>query len=675
MKISIAWLNEYLDRPVTADEAADALSRVGFPVEHREQVGSDAVLEVEVTSNRGDVLSHLGTAREVAAAMGRSVKPPSFELPASIETGPAIETVTSIDNRDHDRCPYYSARIITGVKVGPSPGWLKQRVESIGLRSINNVADVTNFVLHETGHPSHAFDLNQFTDKRVVIRAASKGEPFIALDQSKHALREHMLVIADAQKPQCLAGVMGGLTSEVTGQTTDVLLEVAVFDALGTRKTARGLRIASDSSYRYERGVDAAQSEAVSKRIAALVVQVAGGQVCKGVLVAGKPLPTPRKLTLRPTRCDALLGVTLPKDQQAEILNRLHLQARIKGDVIEVTVPAFRGDLEREVDLIEEVARLYGLQNLPVAEKLPVVVRPMQDAVKGRRVLSRVLVAHGYHETITFSFTTCGNGQPFLEGGNEEVMIGDERRKAEPMLRPGVVPSLLQCRKVNQDAGNHGVKLFETASCWQRVKGATREKPVLAMLCDAESPEQALRSLRGTLEELVESLGGRSALSSMQVTPSDDARLSVGASVSIANKPIGWYGLLSDKLQQTFDLQGKVVVGEFELGALLSLYPPGRVASALPRFPGIERDLSVVVADAVPWAQIEIAVCDTQPAMLESLRFVGTYRGKPIDKGSKSVTFRMLFRDPARTLRHDEVDPQVHAVIDRLKQDVGAQLR
>ncbi len=685
MKISVAWLNEYLDRSIDADEAAAALSRVGFPVEARSQHGEDTVLEVEVTSNRSDVLSHIGTAREVAAATGRTVKLPSFDLSATIETGPAIDTVTRIDNTDHARCPHYSARVIQGVKVGHSPAWLRQRIEAIGLRSINNVVDATNYVLHETGHPSHAFDFSKLAGGRVIIRTASTGEAFVALDQSRHALKDTMLVIADAEHAQCLAGVMGGTTSEVSDATTDVLLEVAVFDALSTRKTARGVRMSSDSSYRYERGVDAAQSEAVSRRLAALVVQVAGGRVCKGVLSAGAALPTARAITLRVARCDALLGHPLPASEQASLLNRLNLQANVEGVTIRVTVPTWRRDLEREVDLIEEVARLYGLENLPVHEKLPVVVRPAQDAVKARRLLARVLTSHGYHETITFSFTTPSSGEPFLGSaimpgeslfpGGESVMIGDERRKGEPMLRPSVLPSLLQCRKVNQDAGNASVKLFEAASCWQRVSGAIQETRVLAMLADAESPELAMRGVRGTIEELVESLGGASAVSSMVITPVEHVMWSVGASVSLQGRHIGSYGLLSDTLQARFDLQGKVVLAELALEALLSLYPPARGSSALPRFPGIERDLSVIVADAVAWSAIESAVRTAGPAMLESLRFVGTYRGKPIEKGRKSVTLRMLFRDASRTLRHDEVDPQVRSVVEQLKSVVGAELR
>ena len=670
MKISVAWLNEYLDRPATADEIADHLTAVGFPVEERwDAEGGDVGLDVEVTSNRGDCLSHVGLARELAAATGRSLKLPDCGLPDAV--GPDVTTVTSVENADTKLCPVYTARVIQGVKVGPSPEWLRQRLEAVNLRSINNVVDVTNYVMHELGQPSHAFDLAKLNEQRIVVRTAAPDEPFTALDQSSHKLKAPMLVIADAAKPQCMAGVMGGLDSEVSETTTDVLLEVAAFDALNTRRTSRALKLASDSSYRYERGTDLAGIDRASRRIAKLIVELAGGTVCDGLIRVGVEDPTPGTVALRPSRCSAVLGVDIPAEAQASHLQRLGITTRVEGDSLQAQVPTFRLDLLREIDLVEEVGRLHGLDALPVNQKISIVARPPQPQVQARQRLTETLVAHGYHEAITFSFLAPEPAHAFCPKGAELVRVDDDRRKAEPMLRPALVPSLLQCRKGNQDAGNHGVKLFETASVWHRKNGRIVETVKLGLIADAEDAGAALRGIRGMLDELVDSLGA----TGITVEPGDGLSMSSAAVIRLGAAAVGHYGVIDDATLKLFGLQSPVVAAELALPPLLELYPPTRTTRELPKYPGIERDLSVLVDEPVPWARLESAVREADPALLEDLAFVGVYRGKQAGAGRKSVTFRMRFRDPQRTLRHDEVDPQVATVVDRLKVDVGAEVR
>lgn len=675
MKVSLNWLNSYLDRPIDADGAAELLGEQGFPVEEREDVADgDVALNVEVTSNRGDCLSHVGIAREVAAGSGRQLRPPTFDLP-EVDMNPAT-SLTSVVNKAPDLCPVYTARVIRGVSVAPSPDWLRQRLEAIGLRPVNNVVDITNFVLHEMGQPLHAFDMARLDERRIVVRRAEQGEAFTAIDGTKHTLRSDMLVIADAARPVAVAGVMGGIDSEVTDTTTDILLESARFAQLSVRRTSRALKLASDSSYRFERGVDPAGVEAASRRAAQLIVELAGGRLAEGVIRVGEDEPAPhtRTATMRIARCNALLGVDLSAQQQADCLDRLHLNPTVDeaAGTITCAVPTFRLDLEREVDLIEEVARLTGLGNIPTTQRIHIVARPPQTEATARQRLAEVLVAHGYHETITFSFISEKHGKPFLPTGAGAVTISDERRKAEPMLRPSVLPSLLACRKTNQDVGNAHVRLFETASVWHERDGEKVEQRMLGLLCDADDAQDALRGVRGAIVEAAERLAGDVKL---QVKPSDDARHDAGASVTIDDEMLGSFGLLSAKLQALFDLQTPVVVAELNVERLLGRYPVTRQVGDLPRFPGIERDLSVVVEEDVPWEAIERAVHATSPAMLESLAFTGIYRGKPIEKGRKSVTFRMTYRDPAGTLRHDQVDPQMHAVVKALKHELGAELR
>ncbi len=680
MKTSLAWLNQYVDPPATAEEAIEALSSVGFPDDGTELVphsdgSSDTRIDFEVTSNRGDCLSHVGLARELAAATGRQLRQPKPQLPQA--DAPAVGSLASVENQAPDLCPVYSARVITGVKVGPSPAWLVHRLEAAGLRSINNIVDITNFVLLELGQPLHAFDLSRLSGRRIVVRRAAAGEPFTAIDGSKHKLTAEMLVIADDQKPQAIAGVMGGLESEVSEGTTDVLLESARFAPLSIRKTSRTLKLSSDSSYRYERGVDPLGVEAASQRAAALIVELAGGTLAQGVLRVGEDEPQPAALTMRIARCNALLGLDLSPQRQLGYLEQLGLTPVIDGEVIRVTAPTFRLDLKREVDLIEEVARHFGLDAVPVHEKISIVTQRRQSAVAAGQVIARALIAHGYHQTITPSFIGRKQAQAFCPAGESLLQVEEDRRATDPCLRPSVLPSLLECRKLNQDRGNRDVKLFEIADSFGRASsGAVRETPVLAMLADAEDPSSSVRSMRGALEELVGAVGGPASIDSLRIVPAAaDACFATAASIQLGGKTIGQMGLLAPPQQKAFGLQTAVALLEVAYPPLVALYPPARGSVDLPRFPAIERDLSVVVAEGITWANIEVQVRSTRPALLESLRFLTTYRGKPIEKGRKSVSFRMVFRDASGTLRHEQVDPQVEAVVQALKQALNAEQR
>jgi phenylalanyl-tRNA synthetase beta chain len=680
MKTSLDWLNAYLDRPADAAEAADALASVGFPDDGIETIthadgSTDTQLDIEVTSNRGDCLCHLGLARELAAATGRQLQPPPDDLPTRGD-GEPVESLTAVANDAPDLCPVYTARVIRGVKIGPSPGWLARRLEAVGLRPVNNVVDITNFVLLETGQPLHAFDIDKLDGRRIVVRRATPDETFVAIDGSKHELREDMLVIADASKPQAVAGVMGGAESEVGDQTTDLLLESAAFDPLSVRRTSRALKLASDSSYRFERGVDPWAVERASKRAAAMIVELAGGTLAQGVIRVGVDEPQPRELSLRVARCHKLLGVELSAEQQAGYLARLGLQPRIEGPAIHVTVPTFRLDLQREVDLIEEVARHHGFDQVPMHEKIALVTHRKQDAVAAGQTISSVLIAHGYHETITPTFLPPDHAEAFCPTSRTLMRVDPDRRSSDPCLRPSLLPSLLECRKLNQDRGNTAVKLYEVADIFGREQGRAREATALALLADAEDTSAALREMRGAFEEMVQRVAGQAGATSLAVEPvEEDQRFAAAAAIKLGDREVGRFGLLRPDLQKSFALQTPVALLEADYAPITALYPPRHGGIDLPRFPAIERDLSVIVAEPVRWAQLERTIRAVDPPLLESVRFLTTYRGKPIEKGYKSVSLRMVFRDPAQTLRHEQVDPQVAAVVEALGEQCGATLR
>ncbi len=678
MIISLNWLNTYLDRHIDAGEADRVLTDVGFPLDGLEQLGTgDVALDVEVTSNRPDCLSHVGVAREIAAATGRSLHEPTIALP---DAGESVERVAGLTNEASDLCPQYTARVIRGVKVGRSPDWLVERLEAIGLRPVNNVVDVTNFVLHELGQPLHAFDLNKLNDQRIVVRRAEEGEAFTAIDSTRHKLRSDMLVIADGRVPVAVAGVMGGLDSEVGEATTDVLLEAARFEPLSVRTTSRALKLSSDSSYRFERGVDPRGVDRAAERAAQLILDLAGGKRCAGVLSEGQPMSTgePMRVSMRPERCRMLLGIDLDTKRMAELLAALGLSPVEDGDAIACTIPSHRLDLEREADLIEEVARMHGLDNVPLSDRMTIAARPPQRIVQARQLAGRVLVAHGYHETITFSTVAPQATALFAEtGGSYKPIMLEDERAASPMLRPTLLPSLLEVRKTNQDAGNKNVKLFEVARTFGIRDDRYREMTELGLLADA-ADAASVRALRGTLEELGQSLGWRNLefVDAGKLTPRWAG--AAGMIVDPYDKPgriLGIFGRASDDVLKQFDLTAPVDLAWLDYDKLIEAYPPQPEVAQLPRFPAIERDLSVIVDETTRWREIASGIDKTEPELLESVEFVTTYRGKQVGKGRKSVTFRMSFRDPERTLRHDEVDPQVDKVVATLKADVNAELR
>ncbi len=678
MKTSLAWLNSYLDKPITADQAEPLLTDVGFPFDGCDELtlstgATDTLMDVEVTSNRSDCLSHLGLAREVVAASGLSLVPPEIELPS--DTGVAIGDLTSVESNERGLCPLYTARVITGVKIGPSPKWLVERVEGAGLRSVNNVVDITNFVLLELGQPLHAFDMGKLAGRKIIVRRAQGGELFTAIDGSKHKLTGKMLVIADAEKPVAIAGVMGGLDSEVTNETTDILLESAIFDPLSVRSTSRALKLGSDSSFRFERGVDPVGVDRASRRAAKLIVELAGGTLAEGVIRIGDDEPAPAKVSMRVSRCVALLGIDLDAEHICGSLDRLGLTPQVDGDIVTCTIPTYRLDLKREVDLIEEVGRLYGYDNLAVHSRIELEVRPKQNEVVARQELGRVLAAHGYHETITPSLLTEEHAKAFCPDSLEPMALAGEARRKDRFLRPSLLASLLNCRKHNQDRGNEGVRLFEVAGTWGDRDGKTSQVTSLATLTDAPDPHEGFRNARGAIEELTQMLGGDDVAKTLAFEPVDDARYQPAARVMLHGEECGRIGVLCDAFQHRFGLQAPVVLMEVDYAPFAANFPPNRTVGNLPRFPGIERDLSIVVDEAVTWRQVEKCVVDADPKMLEDLQFVTIFRGKQIGKGKKSLSLRMRFRNPDATLRHDEVDPQVNAVVEKLKSGVGAELR
>lgn len=693
MKASVAWINQYLaPSDLTAAAAEQTLTFAGLPIDSNEAVpGGDVRMEVEVTSNRGDCLCHLGLAREVAAASGRALRTPTSPALAG-GVVQQLDGYTLTNGVSEAGCPRFTLRLIKGLKVGPSPAWLKERLEAIGQRSINNVVDVTNFVLHELGQPSHVFDAATLSGKAISVRPAAKGEKLALLDGTSITLGGGELVICDASGPVSLAGVMGGLPTSVTDKTADVLLEVATWEPVAVRTASRRHAKRTDSSHRYERIVDARTLDASAARLVELIVQVAGGKVVEGSLDAGAKAQPLTTVTLGAARIGAVLGIPVA-DAEIERSLKAHgftlapATAQGGGKAWMVTVPPHRPDVSLEIDLIEEVARTIGYDKLTVPDKLAIAVSSPQNSERARREMSRILTAMGFFETVTFSFTSAKLAKPFApSGGATLVSVSDDRRGEDNICRPSALCGLLDCRRHNQDnksTAGAPLRLYETATVFAEHDGKTLQRQTLGLVLDAptdgKAPERrqlALRHMRAAVEQLAAALSG-ATLSTVPMDVPPVAALEPGAAASIVlgGKPIGWYGLLTPAALSAFGLHHGVAVAEIDLEPLLAGFPPRALVKELPVFPPTERDLSLIVDEPVRWAQIEQAIGAAPPALMERLAFVTTYRGQPVPAGKKSVTLRMTFRATDRTLRDEEVNPSVDVLVKTLGDKVGATVR
>ena len=667
MNISLDWLNDFLPGPLDAGQLGDALTHGGLPVEHVTATGSDTVMDVEVTSNRSDCLSHLGVARELSALLQRPVNEPAI----TAATSTAVTPLYAMEIRAPDLCPYYSAQVIDHLTVGPSPDWLKRRLEAVGVRSISNVVDITNYVMLELGQPLHAFDFDTLHGASIGVRRAEAGETLVSLDGHERKLAPGMLVIADAARPVALAGVMGGRDTEVSQKTTRVLLESARFDALSIRATARSLAMHSDASYRYERGIDPALAERASRRAVQLLTELAGGQAVGPLVVAGRPLAAPKKLWLRLARLQQVLGLELPAQQVVESLARLRLSPVLNGERIDVSVPSDRLDLNYEIDLVEEVARVIGYDRIPVRDEIQIRTTAPDPRQKAERKIRTALVGAGYFEALTFSFVTDSLADAFLPPTGVALPAVDPRvRKADAKLRPSLLPGLLEAVRRNDFNGVPGAKLFETGSAfWIDAEGQLQEHAHLGMVGGSD-----YRDCRGAVEAILNLLDSERHVSVKAAEHAGYARGACGE-VLWGDESVGYVGLIDRSVADRLSLRESVAVTELRLAPLIAGAKHVPQLRPLPKYPAVRRDLSLLLNDDVGFAAVESAVRAAQPADLESVEYVTTYRGKPLEAGHKSVTLTLVFRSPDTTLTGDAVETAVQSVLQVAKQQLGATLR
>ncbi len=672
MKISLDWLRDYVDTNLSTDEIGDILSNLGFPIEGVEQIGDDTMMDVEVTSNRGDCLGHIGVARELAVATGQELKIPDINLS---ESDKAAESMVQVKIDEPGLCNRYTARVIEGVKVGPSPEWMQKRLETVGVRSINNIVDVTNYVMLETGQPTHAFEYDEIGGQTIIVRRAAKGEELISIDETKCKLDNSMLVIADEKNPVAMAGVMGGLDSEVSDATTTVLLEAAHFDPVTVRGTARKLVLQSEASFRFERHVDTENIKWVSARCAQLMAETAGGTVAKGIVDVWPEKRQRDTIEMRLSRMNALLGIDIPLDKVLSIFTSLGFNPEVKNDdLIACTSPSWRHDLYREADLIEEAARCYGYDNIPVEPKIHIEVAPPNLREKTAGKVRAFLNGAGFYESINVSFVDAKTAEQFSEQTPEQhLSVADVSQKNLNLLRQNLIGSLISVMQSNYNVGNRPCRLFELADTFvadtnHKPGTLPNEHTRIGMTMDDD-----FRVMRGVIQELV---AGVCLNSTLEFKPASFKWAQAGAEILLDGEVLGIAGLLNAETAAQFNLDKQAVTAA-EVDFDLLLKKAGSIPSAkpIPRFPAIVRDLSLIVDEPIAWSQITAVVQDKAPAELEQIDFTGLYRGKPIPNGKKSITVSLRFRDEQGTLRHETVDGFESTILSRLTDTLGAELR
>lgn len=644
---------------------------------------ADTIFEISLTPNLGHCASVLGIARELSAATGLHVLHPFITLS---ENNEPVEKAITVKVNDKDACPRYTCRVIKNVKVGPSPTWLKTRLEKCGLRSINNVVDVTNYVLLELGHPLHAFDLDRIEEKQIIVKKAHSGEIFQSLDGKERILKDADLMICDAKRPIAIAGVMGGLNSEVHDETKNIALESAYFDPVAIRKTSKHLGLQSDSSKRFERGTDPNGLLTSLDRATQLIQKVAGGDSLKGVIDTKHKEFLPLQIPCRLSRINSLLGIELSRGEVEDIFKRLGFAATWDGvDVFIVSVPTYRVDVKIEVDLIEEVARIYGYDNIPrVGGKHhssalpPVPIYTFEQEVRNR------LIAEGLQE-----FLTCDLIGPTIINIIQDKMpseitvnVMNPTSVEQSVLRTSLLPGLLQVVKYNVDHQNHDISGFEVGRIHLKDGNEYKEPYIAGLLLSGKNgphywgdkpKEYDFYDLKGIVENLLVEFGINGALyKNLGLETFHTGRQ---ASIFVGELEIGTIGEIHPDIQRRLDVSQRILFGEINLENLMQVSKRKDKITPLAIYPGSERDWTLTIKDTVPFTTLMDTLKQNSPSLLEGIQLLAIYRSEKLPSGYQNVTLRFVYRDPTKTIAQETVDAEHQGLIGKVIQAMGESIK
>ncbi|MFM7138301.1 MAG: phenylalanine--tRNA ligase subunit beta [Planctomycetota bacterium] len=682
MIISTSWLADYVQLPATAAELAERLALSGLNHESTTAVGDDTAIEIEVTSNRPDCLGHMGVAREAAVLYERPLAVPD---PRPLEGGEAAAARVAVAIESSEICPFYSARVIRGVRVGPSPAWLADRLRTVGVASVNNVVDVTNYVMLECGQPLHAFDLAKLRGGRIVVRRAIAGEPFVAINHKTYALDERMCVIADAERPVALAGVMGGADSEISAATADVLIESAQFAPLPVRAAARSLALASGSSYRFERGPDPAMVDWASRRAAALILELAGGVLDRDAVTAGQLASSPAEIGLAPERVAEVLGIDIPLDRQRTILVALGFQP-VGDRGHRWQAPSWRRDCTRDIDLVEEIARIEGYEQVP--EAVAIAARPatLSDREQAVRRAGEVLVGRGFCEAMTRSVvddSLASLASPW--GDAAPLMIAPPLVRGADRLRRSLLPSLLEARGGNVAVGVDDADLFEIARGYlaRPANADTAAGPVDEPLLVAFVTGGDFFRAKGLCATVLARLGLPDGAANIEYRAANLDPFARGRTAEIVLESpglsacrVGVVGEIAQAVCERFSLPAPVTAAELRLDLLTACLGASRRLVRPPEFPAVARDLNLVVAERVSWGELERTIRAAAGDLLEACQVGQVWRDpERLGAGKKSFLVALTFRSRSGTLTGEAAAEAVERIVSECAARVGAALR
>jgi phenylalanyl-tRNA synthetase beta chain len=695
MKVLYNWLKDFVEVTATAAELRARLSLAGVAVDSIDQSVAGPLLDAEITANRPDCLGHYGVAREVATIYRLPLKPVEPKLK---ESSARVRDTTRVDIEAPELCGRYTARVLRGVKVEPSPDWLRKRLEAIGQSSINSVVDITNYVMFELGQPLHAFDLEKLSEGRIVVRRARVGEKIRTLDGVERALTNEMCVIADAFRPVGIGGVMGGAESEIGFRTRDILIESAWFDPRSIRRTSKALGLRTEASHRFERGGDQEMVELASRRAAELVEQVAGGELLAGVMDA-YPRPAPAsKIELSRKELLRIMGADVPDRDIEEILGALGFRPmRVdasRGSAGSLpaawvcTQPSWRRDVTRGIDLIEEIARHYGYDKFP--PRLPPAKQPahrLPHAGAMDRLLER-MVALGYQEIVEIPLVDLRRDAVFRFDKVVQAVIGNPLAEDASVLRSTGIVSMIGALEWNLNRGQRNLRLFEIGKAYELRDGEPVETPVLTIGAAGLAREKAVHEaarefefadLKGDLDRVGELAGGfdwqsggpawlastRAARLSLRCAQGDGARLGVA-------------GQIAQRIADQFKLRQKVFVAELPLGPLLQSMEAARAAlrfSPLPRYPAVERDFSLVLTDGVSLARVVETIRALEIPEVQHVEAADLFRGGQVPDGKYSLMIRVTFQSVQATLTDAQLAEVSSRIVAALEESLGATLR
>jgi phenylalanyl-tRNA synthetase beta chain len=683
MLVSWNWLKQYVPLDMPLEELQRRLMMAGLNHEGTEEVAGDLAIDLEITSNRPDCLGHIGIAREVAVLWGRALTIPAAN---PTESKTPVGELVKVRIECPDLCLRYTARVIRGAKVGPSPKWMTRRLETVGLTPINNVVDISNYVLMECGQPLHTFDFGKLNGREIIVRRPkTDGEAIQAIDHKIYQFIDpNVCLICDSESPVAIGGVMGGAQTEISPNTRDVLVEAAEFDPVSIRNTARVLNLHSDSSYRFERRIDPEGLDWASRRCCELILDLAGGELATGVVDVGQPPPRREPIVLRLAQLKRVLGIDVPAERVREILLALGNEevdslaaagtAAPAPRLPSLTVlpPSWRRDLTREIDLIEEVARIHGYEAIPEDVSVPMAASARRRDDRVLEKIRRVLTATGFDEALTLSVVdeqTSAALSPWTDA--EPLRSQMPVIRGADCLRRSLVPSLLGVRRTNEALSNPDIELFEIAKVYLPESGQLpREELLLAV-----TSGQEYLAVKGIIEAI---LGELKISAPLLAGDADISLLDPGASccVRFGDERFGYVGQLRAEALRQFDLRGPATVAEIRLAPLVAAADLVPRCVAQSAYPAVTRDLNLVVDEAVRWADVAATVRESGGRWFESLEYRDTYRDpERLGRGKKSLLFTIALRSAEGTLTSQQADEVRDRVVAACRAKHGAELR